>query len=130
MAVVLSWVSKPARSVPDNFAIASRAALPLSDWSFIRAMVSYQIPTSALARLGLSFNVSVLMTRRPSIPPGILLESYTSVAPGLAFRSRRWGFQVTPAVVSGDFAAGTISAFEVLTVLISFSCSFTVDRPG
>src|ERR1700712_4238584 len=52
MAAVLSWASKPARFVPDSFAIASRAALPLSDWSFIRAMVSYQIPTSGLAEIG------------------------------------------------------------------------------
>src|SRR5229473_332732 len=83
MAVVLSWVSKPARSVPDNFAIASRAALPLSDWSFIRAMASYQIPTSALARLGLSFNVSVLMTSRSSISgdlAGVVYQRRTRVS--------------------------------------------------
>ena len=89
-------------------------------------MVSYQMPTSALPRSGLSFSVSVFTTSVSMISPGILLESNTSVAPGSAFTSISCGFQVTTAVESGDLKAPTMSASEVLTTLMSFSLSLTL----
>src|SRR5215813_7732555 len=74
-----------------------------------------------LAEIGLSLSVSVLIPIKSCISPGILLESNTSVAFGSALTSMSWGFHVTTAIESGDLNAATISASDVLTVLISFS---------
>src|SRR6266403_23124 len=98
--VVASWASNPARSVPDAFAIASLAALPSAPAEFILAMVSYQMPTRALAKLGLSFRTAVLTTIRSMISPGICDESKTLLASLDARISATIGFHVTTAVTS------------------------------
>ena len=51
--------------------MAVRAALPASSLPCMIASVSYQAPTSALPKAGLSFSVSVLTTIRSMISPGI-----------------------------------------------------------
>ena len=98
--VEASWPSNPARSVPEAFAIASLAALPSAPSAFIFAMVSYQMPTSALPKSGLSFSTAVLTTIRSMISPGICEESNTFLASGEPRISETIGFHVTTAVTS------------------------------
>ena len=59
--------------------MASFAALPSAPAAFILAIVSYQMPTSALPKFGLSFTTAVLTTIRSMISPGICDESNTFV---------------------------------------------------
>ena len=86
------------------------------------ASVSYQAPTSALPKAGLSASVSVLTTIRSMISPGICELSNSSVAPGMAATSDSSGFQVTTFWTSSvPENTETMSASEVLTTLTSFS---------
>ncbi len=87
--------------MPEAAPIAARAAAPSGVSAVMRAMVSYQMPASALPKLGLAFSVSVLATIRSMISPGICELSKTVVAPGRARISETIGFQVTTAVTSG-----------------------------
>ena len=85
--VVASWLSKPARSVPEAFAIASLAALPSSPCRGHHAPWSRTRRRPAPCRSsGLSFSVAVLTTIRSMISPGICEESNTFVGVGRASR--------------------------------------------
>ncbi len=64
-------------------------------------MISYQAPTSALPKSGLSFSVSVFTTIMSMISPGIWEELNTSCDFGWPATSESSGFQVTQAVTSG-----------------------------
>ena len=65
-----------------------RAALAAASSALISAMISYQAPTNALPKAGLSFSVWLLTTIKSMISPGIWLESNTLLAPGMA--TMRW----------------------------------------
>jgi hypothetical protein len=127
MCVVASWALKPARSVPEAFAMLSRAAVVFASLPCISAIVSYQAPTSALPSFGLAFSTSLLTIMRSRISPGVLLESNTSVVFGTAVISDNSGFQVTTEVTVGAANAPTMSASDVFTTLMSRSARPTVS---
>jgi hypothetical protein len=78
--------------------MCSRALVDSAFFAFISATTSNQAPVSALPSAGLSLRVWVLTTIMSMISPGILLESNTSVTPGLALMSESIGFQVVTAL--------------------------------
>ena len=127
--MVASWPLKPARSVPEALAIDSSAAVAFASFACISARVSYQAPTSALPSFGFALRVALLTTIRSRISPGILLESNTSEVFGIPMTSASCGFQVTVEVTPGVANAATMSASDVLTTLMSFSASPTLESP-
>ena len=107
------------------------APCPCRRVRIIRPIVSYQMPTSALPKSGLSFSVSVLTTMRSMISPGSARNRTPSWRPASA---RIVGDQRVPGHHRGRrrcvLKAATMSASEVLTTLMSFSFSFDrIERP-
>ena len=87
--------------MPEALAIASLAAFAAGSLAVILDSVSYQMPTSALAKSGLSLATAVFTTIRSMISPGICEESKTFLASGEPRISVTIGFQVTTALTSG-----------------------------
>ena len=118
--VAASCASKPARSVPEALAIAVARRLALGVSAVISASVSYQTPTSALPKSGLSFSVVGVDDHQVEDLAGDLrgIEHLRGVRAARGSPTSS-GFQVTTAVTSGVSKAATMSASEVLTTLTS-----------
>ncbi len=84
-------------------------------------IASYQAPTSALPKFGLSASTSVLTIMMSMISPGIWLELKTSCASGVLRISDRSGFHVTTDVTAAVWNAAIMSASDVFTTVRSRS---------